>query len=102
MSENSTLKKRLFLKLLEEKPHLSVALANETIDRLFNCEESLFTNVIEWLESKKYSDIWIKDKYCVGAVLKMRGDTDFISAIIALDDYAKDESKEHTLWKTRA
>lgn len=102
MNEKSVQKTQMLNKLLETKPHLSVAKANEIIDRLLKCDERLFVNIKEWMENENYSDIWIRDKYCIGALLKMRRDNDFVSAIIVLDEYAKDESKEFALWQVRA
>lgn len=102
MNEKSVQKTQMLNKLLETKPHLSVVKANEIIDRLLQCDERLFVNIKEWMENENYTDIWIRDKYCIGALLKMRRDNDFVSAIIALDEYAKDESKEFALWQVRA
>lgn len=102
MTIDSTLKTLVFNKVLQAKPHLSVIGANELTEKLINADERLLPNLIEWAQDKPLSSIWINDKYCIGAVLKIRGDSDFISAFLALNDYASDPSNEKYLWRARA
>lgn len=102
MRYDTAMKRKIFLKVIYTKPHLSVSNANELLDRLLECDEVLSTNIQEWTENKTFSDIWVNDKYCINAVMEIRGSSDFLSAIIALDDYLKDESKEYALWQPRA
>lgn len=62
-------------------------------------EEALLPNLLQWLRNEPLTDVWINGKYCVGAVMKIRRDGNFLSALIALDDYAKDAGAEHAIWK---
>lgn len=73
----------------------------KTADQLLNCCDDLLINVSEWVNDEPITDIWIKDKYCVGAVLKIRNDYDVIDAILSLNLYAKDDSYETLLWRRR-
>ncbi len=59
-------------------------------------------NIVEWVSGEPISDIWI-GKYCVNAVMKIRGDDNFVGAILALDRYAKNPTRENEarLWLTR-
>lgn len=92
------LKRKVFDKLLETNPEISVLKSDELADRLVHVNDLLKQNLLEWLEDKPLSDIWINNKYCIGSVLKLRGNANFVSALIALDDYAKDKSKESVFW----
>lgn len=91
-------KRKIFDKLLQSNPKLSVYEANLIANRLLNVGNLLQQNLLEWLENKQLSDIWINEKYCVEGVMRMRGNKDFVSALISLDDYAKDAEKENALW----
>lgn len=91
-------KRKIFEKLLQTKPKLSVFEANLIANRLLKVDDLLQQNLLEWLENKRLSDIWINEKYCVAGVMRMRGSKDFVSALISLDDYAKDIEKEDALW----
>lgn len=74
-------------------------------DKLLTCDDTLKPNIVEWLKSKPFSDIWVRDKYCLNAVLKIRGNPTsplaIADAILALDAFAKDISKEHLIWQKR-
>lgn len=91
-------KRKIFEKLLQINPQLSVFEANLIANRLLNVGNLLQQNLLEWIENKQLSDIWINEKYCVEGVMRMRGNKDFVSALISLDDYAKDIKKENALW----
>lgn len=91
-------KRKIFDKLLQTNRNLSVYEANLIANRLLNVGDLLQQNLLEWLENKQLSDIWINEKYCVEGVMRMRGNKDFVSALISLDDYAKDKEKENALW----
>lgn len=91
-------KRKIFDKLLRTNPKLSVFEANLIANRLLNVGNLLQLNLLEWLENKPLSDIWINEKYCIEGVMKMRGSKDFVSALISLDDYAKGIEKESVLW----
>lgn len=75
--------------------------AEKTADQLLNCCDDLLINVNEWVNDEPITDIWIKDKYCVGAVLKIRNDYDVIDAFLSLDQYARDDTNESLLWRKR-
>ena len=92
------LKRKIFDKPLQTNPEIAVFKSDELADRLVHVNDLLKQNLLEWLEDKPLSDIWIDNKYCIGSILKLSGDTNFASALIALDDYAKDKSKEYVLW----
>ncbi len=94
----SEYKRKIFDKLLQTKPKLSVFEANLIANRLLKVNELLQQNLLEWIEDNPLSDIWINEKYCVEGVMKMRGNKDFVSALISLDDYAKNVEKESVLW----
>ena len=66
--------------------------------RLLRCEEVLLPNLLEWLNGKPLTEIWVHDKYCIGAVMKIRKSDDFIHCFLALDDYAKDSGSESAIW----
>lgn len=102
MKSNDILKTNLLLKIGDIKPNMILRDVKKIVDRLLACDEILAPNILEWVENKPISDIWVRDKYCVNAVMEMRSSKDFISAIIALDDYLKDESAEYALWQMRA
>lgn len=56
-----------------------------------NLDERLLPNLEEWIEEKEISDIWI-GKYCVNAIMSIRGDTDFLGALEAMNTYLCDET----------
>ena len=88
----------IFDKLLQINRKLSVYEANLIANKLLNVDDLLQQNLSEWLENKQLSDVWINEKYCIAGVMRMRGNNDFVSALISLDDYAKDKAKERDLW----
>lgn len=101
--ENMTdMREKIHRKVLQAKPYLPDEKAWQLTDRLLRADGRLAENLREWVEGKELSDIWIRDKYCIGAVLKIRRSNDFISAFLALDEYAKDEANEAGIWQTRA
>ena len=77
-------KRKIFDKLLQTNRKLSVYEANLIASRLLNVGDLLQQNLLEWLENKQLSDIWINEKYCVEGVMRMRGNKDFVSALISL------------------
>lgn len=70
-------------------------------EKMMNCEEVLIPNLMEWIYDKELSNIWIRDKYCIRAVLKIRNSNEFVDAFLSLDAYAKDERNEFLLWQQR-
>ena len=95
------MKERIVNRIREVHPYFTAQAAEELADRLMQADGALRVNLTEWLEGKALSDIWVRDKYCIGSVMQLRATQDFISAFIALDDYAKDESREAGLWRKR-
>lgn len=53
-------------------------------------DSRLVPNLIEWMEGKTITDIWV-GKYCVNAIMSIRGDSDFLSALEAMNTYLSDE-----------
>ena len=94
-SEN---KRKIFEKLLQTNPKISVFEANLIANRFLEVDDLLQQNLLEWMDNKPLSDIWVNEKYCVEVVMRMRGNKDFASAVISLDDYAKGIEKENVLW----
>lgn len=95
------MKEKIVNRIKEVHPYFTAQATEELADRLMKTEEALTVNLTEWLEGKALSDIWVRDKYCIGSVMHLRASEDFVSAFIALDDYAKDESKEQGIWRMR-
>ena len=66
-----------------------------------NLDPRLMPNLKEWVEGKEISDLWI-GKYCVNAVMDIRGSKDFISALNAMNLYLKDENAGvRVIWRGR-
>lgn len=57
-----------------------------------NTDERLIQNLNEWLHGKNISDLWI-GKYCINAIMSIRGDKDFLSALEAMNTYLADEAE---------
>lgn len=93
------------LKLSNSSYGITSYVAEALYNRLVQCADILKPNIVEWLDSKPFSDIWIRDKYCLNAVLKIRGNPTspfaVADAILSLDAYAVNEENEHMLWQRR-
>lgn len=64
-----------------------------------NLDERLIPNLKEWIDGKKISDIWI-GKYCVNAIMSIRGDSDFLGALEAMNTYLCNEADGiHLIWR---
>lgn len=92
---------RIMNKVKDEYPYCNEKKQTECTERLMNINPRLYLNIEEWLEDKPFSDIWIRNKYCIRAVLQLRKDNDFIDAILALDEYSQNASYEYRLWRQR-
>lgn len=57
---------------------------------LKNLDARLIPNLREWMDGRTVTDIWI-GKYCVNAIMSIRGDSDFLSALEAMNAYLRDE-----------
>lgn len=101
MTEKLMLKEAVKCRLREVAPYRAMTeeQRTQTAERLLLCEDFLFPNLAEWTNNMPVSDIWVNDKYCVGAVMKIRRDDDFVAAFIALDDYAKSSDSEPEIWR---
>ena len=65
-------------------------------------DSRLEQNLIEFIEGKEISDIWI-DGYCVNGIMSIRGDNDFCSAFYAMCEYLKDpERGTIIIWNGKA
>lgn len=66
-----------------------------------NTDERLMQNLSEWIVGNSISDIWI-GKYCVNAIMSIRGDKDFLSALDAMNAYLVDEATGISMiWRGR-
>lgn len=100
MNDRAMLKEAVKRRLREVDPYSAMTedQRTHTAERLLLCEDLLLTNLAEWTKNMPVSDIWVNDKYCIGAVMKIRRDDDFVAAFIALDDYAKSPESEAEIW----
>ena len=58
-------------------------------------------NLREWMENRPVSDVWI-GQYCVNAILSIRGDGDFLSALEAMNAYLRDaDAGKRLIWRGR-
>lgn len=89
-------------KVCRETPELDRTRAEEFVKAVFdNLDERLIPNVQEWIEGRELSDIWI-GKYCIGAIMSIHGDSDFLSALEAMNVYLHDEEKgTFLIWRGR-
>ena len=64
-------------------------------------DRRLEQNVLEWIHNQPISDIWV-DKYCINAILAIRGDGDFLDALEAMNLYLQDPRLgEMRIWRAR-
>ncbi len=63
---------------------------------LADLDPRLTSNLMEWMEGKEISDVWI-GKYCINAIMSIRGDRDFLGALKAMNTYLHDEEAEKTM-----
>ena len=68
---------------------------------LSNIDASLYPNLMQWIERKTFSDIWVHKTYCLRTVLAMWKSSDVCSALLALDTYLHDSAKEAWLFRVR-
>ena len=95
------MKERIIEKIRNDCPAVLPVAAEALAERLMDAEDFLQPNITEWLEGRKLSDIFVRERHCIGSVMKFWGTKDFVSAFIALDDYAKDEAAEIHIWRAR-
>ena len=92
-------------KFFEADCDIAPNVTDKISEQLIKCVDILKPNISEWIESKPFSDIWVRDKYCLNAVLKIRGNPSsplaIADAILALNAYAENAQNEHLIWQKR-
>lgn len=85
-----------------DNPSIKEGAATLLSDRIKNSTDSrLEKNVREWIEGREITDIWV-GKYCINAIMSIRGDKDFIDALEAMNLYLTDEKEGiRRIWRTR-
>lgn len=74
------------------------SLAEKLITQL---DPRLEQNLKEWVEGRAISDLWI-GKYCVNAIMHIRNDKDFLSALDAMNLYLQDErAGVRAIWRSK-
>ena len=72
------------------RPELSGAAAEKLAERLRQeTDERLEDNVRQWLERKPVTPVVIGD-YSVKLIMQIRGNEDFVGALLAMNDYLAD------------
>ncbi|MCH5314740.1 MAG: hypothetical protein J1E81_02410 [Eubacterium sp.] len=93
---------KIIKRIKEQYPYYSKEKQKEYAKLLMSVDERLYQNVEEWVNDNSLSEIWIRGKYCVRAVMQIRQDDDFVDAVLALNEYAKKASNEYMIWRQRA
>ncbi len=95
----------LLAKLKNKLAYLPESMAQKLAEKLVDCEAVLHTNLVEWAQDKPLSDVWIRDKYCMNAVLEIRGGgrsgLDVADAFLDLNEYVKNSDQEYRIWRIR-
>ena len=103
MVNNSEHLIRIRGKLRQVYPYAGDEVIEDMATRMVNCVPELKQNLYEWEEGKALTDIYIRGKYSIAAVLcirnEMLSDMNFVDAFISLNRYAVDESDERFLWR---
>lgn len=92
----------LIQKIKESSSGIDERVAEEYAKKVIeNTDERLTQNLSEWISGKSISDIWI-GKYCINAIMSIRGDRDFLSALEAMNTYLVDETTGISMiWRGR-
>lgn len=92
----------LIRKIKESSIGIDEKFAEEYAHKLIeNTDQRLMQNLSEWISDENISDIWI-GKYCVNAIMSIRGDKDFLSALDAMNTYLVDEATGISMiWRRR-
>ena len=70
-------------------------------DLIADTDQRLEQNLQQWMEGKALSDDWV-GKYCINAILAIRGDRDFLSALEAMNLYLQNPRMgELRIWRAR-
>lgn len=83
-------------------PHMDSVWCEDYANKiLIETDIRLEKNVKQWMNGEVLEDLWI-GKYCIGAIMSIRGNEDFLSALDAMNLYLKDEEKgELKIWRTK-
>ena len=83
-------------------PFISDTQAEKQAETLIcTTNERLKKNLSEWINGQPISDIWIGE-YCINAIMSIRRDKDFLSALEAMNLYLKDEEAGILkIWRTK-
>lgn len=82
---------KLVQRIKESSNGISDHYAENYAEKLIeNLDERLLKNLEEWMNGEEISDIWI-GKYCINAIMSIRGNIDFLSALEAMNTYLSDE-----------
>ena len=75
--------------------------AARAAELIANTDSRLETNVAQWVNGQPISDLWI-GKYCINAILAIRGEKDFLSALEAMNLYLQNPKLgELRIWRAR-
>ncbi len=87
--------------ILTTAPQMSAELCGGYAERLISeTDERLEINVRQWMDGEPLTDVWIGG-YCIGMVMQIRGNKDFLGALDAMNAYAKDPAVgELKIWRT--
>ena len=80
---------------------ISPAAQTELVRKLLTLSPELRPNLAEWACGLPLSEIPVREKYTVNAVLSIRGDNDVLSVLLDLDAYGKDPAQEFRLWRKK-
>lgn len=94
---------RIITAIRRDSPLIKEKSATALAERVRDTTDSrLEKNVLEWIEGENITDIWI-GRYCINAIMSMRGDRDFIDALEAMNLYLSDEKAGiRRIWRPRA
>jgi predicted house-cleaning noncanonical NTP pyrophosphatase (MazG superfamily) len=78
--------------------HYAEVMAEKIVNEL---DERLEKNLVEWINDEEISDLWI-GTYCVNAIMAIRGDNNFLDALLTMNLYLQDEDKgTRRIWRGR-
>lgn len=81
-------------------PEMDETWCGDYAERLIKeTDARLEKNVIQWMKGEVIEDIWI-DKYCIGFIMELRQNQDFLGALEAMNLYVQDkEDGERRIWR---
>ena len=95
-------KKKLVEAIMGHNPLADEHYANYMAERIIKeGDDRLEQNLAEWMQEKPISDLWI-GKYCINAIMSLRGDEDFLDAFLTMSLYLRDEEAGvMRIWRTK-